>query len=353
MLEADPPRDASALGIGTGAHDRLGIRVARDDPRGARRARARTLLGLAPQRVPGGSIVAAPAGEAEPGAGERRRTILRDARALDRDRADAAQRVEQQLAGRGALGPLPVQQQRGRERLLERRGPLLRSPAATVQRCARQIDAETAAAPAHVGRDAQIGRLGVDRGARAEAIPHAIDDAILDELGGIARVRDHLALGDDVDHQRAVRCEVVLPRQLEREALQIVDAIDRRHRADGGSPGSRNATTGRCDRRTTADPARAGRRVPDAPPWRRARAARARASRPARATRSRTGYAPPWSGVPAQRGEQGGQERRIRDDDARGVEPNGAPAMVATAPPASRTSSAPAAQSHGCSAYSQ
>ena len=204
-------------------------------------------LGLAAQPRPQRRIVAAPADAAEVVALQARRDVAGDQRRLQRDRARAAHRIEQRLAGARPTRPVGEQEQRRGEVLLQRRGRAGGAIAAAVLALAGEIDADHGAVVVQVEVHLHVRAARVDVRPHAAFVAQLIDDRVLGLQRRVVRVRDARARQAGVDRQRCARARCGRPSGWR----------GRRRTAPRASrPQTRRAAAGRGWRRATRGSAR-------------------------------------------------------------------------------------------------
>src|SRR6185503_4926994 len=136
-----------------------------------------------------------------------RRAPARHRRRLDENRAAAAHRVEQRLAG------LPAAQHHdaGGEVLAQRRLALTGAPAALEERLTRGVEIERGLVFFEEGVDAHFGRGALDARALAERIAEAVAHRVLDAQRGELEALERALLRRDVHAQCALHGEEPRP----------------------------------------------------------------------------------------------------------------------------------------------
>ena len=192
LRDTHAPRQSSAVQIGLGQGNDSPIGIAARNRRQSGQSRDPPRLGIASQPLPQRRHVALPALETVIGSQQARRDVRRDPRPLDQQRAGAAHRIEQGPAIRRDGRPTGLEQQRRRQRFLQRRGALLQPVGTAMQAFPCQIQVHRRLLPEQMHRQADIGALGTHAGAPAGTGAEAIDDAILHREGTEMGVADGL-----------------------------------------------------------------------------------------------------------------------------------------------------------------
>ena len=152
---------------------------------------------------------------------ETRRAPPGDQPGLDRERTRAAHRIEERLVTRVARRP----QNRGRQRLLERRHDRAHPVAATVQRLAAEIERERELRLGEVRHHAKDGTARVDVGPRTELGPQAVRDGVLDLQADESRMVV-LALPERrLDHERRLGRQMLLPGHARRRLVEPLGTL--------------------------------------------------------------------------------------------------------------------------------
>jgi len=145
-----------------------------------------------------------------------RRDLQGALRGFDGHRAAAAAGVVERL--RLTLGvqasPAAGGDHRGGQRFFERRIARVAAPAALEQRLARGIDVEPDLIRPQVGVQAHLGLHGIDAGALAKALAHAVADRVFDAQGGKVQALERALVGRELDLEGLRGREPQLPQHL-------------------------------------------------------------------------------------------------------------------------------------------
>jgi hypothetical protein len=175
--------------------------------------------------------MAAPTFETEACPQDARCHVVRDERSLDRERAGAAQRVDEARVARGGDRRPPGPQQHGRcQILLERRRPLRAAIAAPVQAVAREVDCHRGDVAVDVQVDAHVGRGRVHRGPAAALLPELVDDGVFRLERRELRVREHGATKRGVDRERTVGAQMRAPVDAAHAGIELLGCGRRKAR---------------------------------------------------------------------------------------------------------------------------
>ena len=186
------------------------------------------LAGLFLQSRPESGIVSPPPQQPEVLPSQRRGPVHRHPGRFDQECARAAHGIHQGPAARGDARPAGARQDGRRQVLLQRRLGAFDTVAATVQTAPAQVEADHGLTLVEMDVDAQVGLVGVHRGARAVGLAEVVDHGILDAQSAEVGIANLRRCAVEVHRQSTGWRHVLGPRQADDAVVERI----RRRRVD-------------------------------------------------------------------------------------------------------------------------